>query len=104
MINQKQWPDHVKRTSQAGHSTKLPILVKSLYMEDVMEMTTNLGARQNVRRYVVYSVYRLKCILEIKDWCLTQVGSEHASSTLQTKIGDYNIFFSQNFWAKIKIF
>merc|ERR1712055_240176 len=48
-----QWEDHVKRTCQDGHSTRLPVLVSSLYMEDVREMKTNFGVRQNVRRYVM---------------------------------------------------
>jgi len=43
----------VKRTCQDGHSTRLPVLVSSLYMEDVREMKTNFGVRQNVRRYVM---------------------------------------------------
>ena len=49
MINQLEWEDHVVRTCQDGHLTELPVLVNSLYMEDVREIKTDLGARQSVR-------------------------------------------------------
>merc|ERR1712215_484837 len=53
VINHMQREENVMGTAKGGHSTKLLVLVERLYMEDVGEMKTCLGARQNVRRHVV---------------------------------------------------
>merc|ERR1712215_129363 len=52
VINHMQREENVMGTAKGGHSTKLLVLVERLYMEDVGEMKTCLGARQNVRRNV----------------------------------------------------